>query len=195
MNTGVPILQLEESKTIPPNSDYIVNMGDGSGTKRVTQETLVKEVKESAIDILDSKEEIEANTDEGKIAGALGVKEKIEEISTLLNNIKSYSAIFSGINVAAGANIFAAVLTVPPGLYIVCVDARSDTRITQGRYFVRIDGKSENVENSISSNNTSHVYFTQIIQVTDGELKLKVYNESANDIKALMGSLQAVRLK
>ena len=104
---GQPIADLEKVTEVPSGSLYIANMGDGSGTKAVTQETLTKEVGKglkvgdlaelqtenknnlvaaineaaqsggggAAVDILDTKEEIEANTESGKAAGAQAVKE------------------------------------------------------------------------------------------------------------------------
>lgn len=111
------LAQLEQSTTIPAGSLHLVEMGDGSGTKTVTQETLVKEtgealkignlaelqteektsiveaineVKQSGgsggevVDILDSKEEIEANTEPGKVAGAAAVKEMFSELNDKL---------------------------------------------------------------------------------------------------------------
>lgn len=41
------LAQLEQSTTIPAGSLHLVEMGDGSGTKTVTQETLVKETGEA----------------------------------------------------------------------------------------------------------------------------------------------------
>ena len=98
--------QLEKAETVPAGSLHLIEMGDGSGTKAVTQETLIKETgkalkvgdlaqlqtenKENlvdaineaaqsggggaAVDILDTPEEIEANTETGKAAGAAAVK-------------------------------------------------------------------------------------------------------------------------
>lgn len=110
---GQPIADLEKVTEVPSGSLYPVTMGDGSGTKAVTQETLTKEVgkglkvgdlaalqtenKENlvaaineaaqsggggaAVDILDTKEEIEANTEPGKAAGAQAVKEMFGKIN------------------------------------------------------------------------------------------------------------------
>lgn len=110
---GQPIADLEKVTEVPSGSLYIANMGDGSGTKAVTQETLTKEVGKglkvgnlaelqtenknnlvaaineaaqsggggAAVDILDTKEEIEANTESGKAAGAQAVKEMLSEIN------------------------------------------------------------------------------------------------------------------
>lgn len=108
MDTGTMLSQLEQTTEIPDGSLHLVEMGDGSGTKTVTQETMVEEtgkalkignmeelqtenktsivaaineVQQSggsggtSVDILDSQEEIEANTEAGKAAGALAVQE------------------------------------------------------------------------------------------------------------------------
>ena len=98
--------QLEKAETVPAGSLHLIEMGDGSGTKAVTQETLIKETGKAlkvgdlaqlqtenkeklvdaineaaqsggggaAVDILDTPEEIEANTETGKAAGAAAVK-------------------------------------------------------------------------------------------------------------------------
>lgn len=44
MGVGIPISQYEKATEIPNETLYIAEMGDGSGTKVVTQETLTKEV-------------------------------------------------------------------------------------------------------------------------------------------------------
>lgn len=101
------LAQLEQTTEIPGGSLHLIEMGDGSGTKTVTQETIMEEtgkalkignmeelqtenktsivaaINEAAqsggggtsVDILDSQEEIEANTEAGKAAGALAVQE------------------------------------------------------------------------------------------------------------------------
>ncbi len=113
MSIAQPIAGLEKTTEIPERSTYIVEMGDGSGTRAVTQETLTAEVgkglkvgdlknlqtnekgslvaaiNEAAqsggsgeqVDILDSKETIEANTTPGKAAGALAVKQMVSELN------------------------------------------------------------------------------------------------------------------
>ena len=125
MNVGTPIPQYEKAQNIPSGTTYIADMGDGSGTKGITQEVLTKEVgkglkignteeletdnKESivkaineaaksggdgsAVDILDSKEEIEANTQSGKVAGALAVQEMFSEINSNLTRMTDNDAI------------------------------------------------------------------------------------------------------
>lgn len=116
---GQSISELEKTETIPENSTYIVEMGDGSGTKAVTQKTLTEETEKalkigdlkdlqtedktnlvaaineaaqsggtgnddsSSVDILDTQEEIEANTESGKAAGAIVVKEIFTELISL----------------------------------------------------------------------------------------------------------------
>lgn len=116
MSIAQPIAGLEKTTMIPERSMYIVEMGDGSGTRAATQETLVTEVgkglkvgdlaglqtnaKESLVDaineaaqsggsgeqvdILDSKETIEANTTPGKAAGALAVKQMVGALNDKL---------------------------------------------------------------------------------------------------------------
>ncbi len=121
---ATPLSQLEKTTTIPGESLHIVEMGDGSGTKVVTQKTLVEEtgnalkignlaelqtenkenlvaaINEAAqsggggasVDILDSKEEIEANTEAGKVAGAMAVKGMFTELNDKVNgNILTYN--------------------------------------------------------------------------------------------------------
>lgn len=55
------------------------------------------------IDVLDTKEEIEANTDEEKMAGALAVKGMFGEINSKLINIKTLN--FNGASGAVYINI------------------------------------------------------------------------------------------
>lgn len=117
MNSGMPFAQLRSAETIPQESIFPMSMGDGTGTKKVTKEILVKEMRESlkvgnleelqtenkeslvgainevkqsggggaSIDVLDSKEEIEANTQEGKSAGALALKEMFGSLNDKLS--------------------------------------------------------------------------------------------------------------
>lgn len=40
MNQGIHINRLAEASTIPSGSMFLVRMGDGTGTKRVSKETL-----------------------------------------------------------------------------------------------------------------------------------------------------------
>ena len=107
------ITQLEQATVVPAGSLHLVEMGDGSGTKAVTQEVLEEKIGEAlkigdlaqlqtenkesivaaineaaqsggggaTVDILDSKEEIEANTETGKAAGALAVQEMFTELN------------------------------------------------------------------------------------------------------------------
>lgn len=124
MGVGTPISQYEKATSIPENSTYIADMGDGSGTKGVTQKKLAEEVGKalkigniealqtedktslvgaineaaqsggggSAVDILDTKEEIEANTEPGKAAGAQAVKEMFGALNDNINgNILTYN--------------------------------------------------------------------------------------------------------
>lgn len=125
MDTGTMLSQLEQTIEIPGGSLHLVEMGDGSGTKTVTQETLteetgkalkignmeelqtenktsivaaINEVKQSggsggiSVDILDSQEEIEANTEAGKAAGALAVQEMFGALNDNLgDNILTYN--------------------------------------------------------------------------------------------------------
>lgn len=124
MSLSQPIMNLERTDNIPQESTFVVEMGDGAGTKAVTKETLTKEMGEalkvgnleelqteakssivaaineaaqsggggSAVDILDTKEEIEANTEPGKAAGALAVKEMFGALNDNINgNILTYN--------------------------------------------------------------------------------------------------------
>lgn len=47
MNQGKKITELEKAASVPDGSSYIVEMGDGTGTKRVLHEDVVKSVGES----------------------------------------------------------------------------------------------------------------------------------------------------
>lgn len=116
MSMEQPISGLEKAERIPQGTTYVTSMGDGSGTKNITQELLTKEVgkglnlgnllelmtenKASIVeainelkglvddmDILGTPEEIEANTEEGKAAGALAVKEMVSELNNNLSNL------------------------------------------------------------------------------------------------------------
>lgn len=103
--SAIQMSQLELATAIPAGSLHMVEMGDGSGTQVVTQETLVKETGKSlkvgdlteletedktslvgainetkksgggSVDIMKTPEEIEANTEPDKAAGALAMKE------------------------------------------------------------------------------------------------------------------------
>lgn len=124
MSLSQPIMNLERTDNIPQESTFVVEMGDGAGTKAVTKETLTKEMGEalkvgnleelqteakssivaaineaaqsgsggSAVDILDTKEEIEANTEPGKAAGAQAVKEMF---SALNDNLQGFTPIIN----------------------------------------------------------------------------------------------------
>lgn len=120
MSLTQPIMNLEKTSSIPQGSTFVVEMGDGSGTKAVTKENLEKSTGEalkignleelqteakgsivaaineaaqlgsggSAVDILDTKEEIEANTESGKAAGAQAVKEMFSELNDKLKGFE-----------------------------------------------------------------------------------------------------------
>ena len=114
MNAGMTFGQLKSSETIPDGSIFPVSMGDGTGSKKVTKETLVTEIgkdlkigdlndlktqdktslveainEAATLDVLDTKEEIEANTEAGKIAGAQAVKEMVGELNDNLSNLST----------------------------------------------------------------------------------------------------------
>ena len=55
----------------------------------------INEVNSKEVTVLDSLEEIEANTDGGKVAGALGVKEMFAEVSESLGNLYSKTLLAS----------------------------------------------------------------------------------------------------
>lgn len=88
MHEGIPFSQIEETEEIPRNSKFLACMGDGSGVKTVTKETMDEEMKKN-IDILDSQEEIQANTDPQKVAGALAVKEMVGELNDNLSSLNT----------------------------------------------------------------------------------------------------------
>lgn len=88
MHEGIPFSQIEETEEIPRNSKFLACMGDGSGVKTVTKETMDEEMKKN-IDILDSQEEIQANTDPQKVAGTLAVKEMVGELNDNLSSLNT----------------------------------------------------------------------------------------------------------
>ena len=47
MTQGKKITELEKAASVPDGSSYIVEMGDGTGTKRVLHEDMVKSVGSS----------------------------------------------------------------------------------------------------------------------------------------------------
>ena len=140
------ITQLERATTVPAGSLHLVEMGDGSGTKAVTQEVLEEKIGEvlkvgdlkelqtedktslvaainevaqsggggASIDILDTPEEIEANTEPEKVAGALAVKEMFDELNDNLqfpDGVKFYPDVQNGVrgyntDAARGADTF-----------------------------------------------------------------------------------------
>lgn len=90
MSMEQPISGLKKAERIPQGTTYVSSMGDGSGTALVSQELLEEEVKEKvSVDVLDTKEEIEANTEEGKAAGALAVKEMVSELNDNLSELSA----------------------------------------------------------------------------------------------------------
>ena len=114
MNAGMTFGQLKSSETIPDGSIFPISMGDGTGSRKVTMETLVTEIgkdlkigdlndlktqdktslveainEAATLDVLDTKEEIEANTEAGKIAGAQAVKEMVGELNDNLSDLNT----------------------------------------------------------------------------------------------------------
>ncbi len=69
--------------------NQIGNLTDLTTTKKDSLVEAVNEVNKKGVDVLDTKEEIEANTDAGKVAGALAVKEMVGEVSASLVVIES----------------------------------------------------------------------------------------------------------
>lgn len=143
------LTQLETAETIPAGSLYMMEAGDGSGTKTVTQETLeqkmgqalkvgdltelateeketlvgaINEAAQSgggaAVDVLDSREEIEANTQSGKSAGALAVKEMVGELNSKISEIVKISIVTGNIpEIANGENYTVSIQINPPNGY------------------------------------------------------------------------------
>ncbi|MCI6715537.1 MAG: hypothetical protein MR523_11435, partial [Lachnospiraceae bacterium] len=64
--------------------NQIGNLTDLTTTQKGSLVEAINEVNEKEVDVLDTKEEIEANTDSGKVAGALAVKEMVGEVSASL---------------------------------------------------------------------------------------------------------------
>lgn len=74
-----------------------LKIGDLENLQTTNKASIVAAINEatqsgggSAVDILDSKEEIEANTEEGKVAGALAVQEMFSEINSKLNELYDF---------------------------------------------------------------------------------------------------------
>ena len=77
MNEGKTIFDLPEAANVPSGSRYAVEMGDGSGTKGVTHETMVRDVGKALP--LGSTADLET-TDKDTLVGAINeVKRKAEE--------------------------------------------------------------------------------------------------------------------
>lgn len=64
--------------------NQIGNLTDLTTTQKCSLVEAINEVNKKEVDVLDTKEEIEANTDAGKVAGALAVKEMVGEVSASL---------------------------------------------------------------------------------------------------------------
>lgn len=69
--------------------NQIGNLEDLTTTNKGSLVEAINEVNEKEVDVLDTKEEIEANTDSGKVAGALAVKEMVGEVSASLGDISN----------------------------------------------------------------------------------------------------------
>lgn len=67
--------------------NQIGNLEDLTTTNKGSLVEAINEVNEKEVDVLDTKEEIEANTDSGKVAGALAVKEMVGEVSASLADL------------------------------------------------------------------------------------------------------------
>lgn len=66
----------------------------------------INEVNEKEVDVLDTVEEIEANTDGGKVAGALPVKQIINSLTALKTNFQDgVNKIVSAVNTKAGTTL------------------------------------------------------------------------------------------
>lgn len=73
--------------------NQIGNLEDLTTTNKGSLVEAINEVNEKEVDVLDTKEEIEANTDSGKVAGALAVKEMVGEVSASLADLATIGTI------------------------------------------------------------------------------------------------------
>ena len=73
--------------------NQIGNLTDLTTTQKGSLVEAINEVNEKEVDVLDTKEEIEANTDSGKVAGALAVKKMVGEVSASLYNLDYDNAV------------------------------------------------------------------------------------------------------
>lgn len=189
MAVGTPIPQYEKATSIPDNTTYIADMGDGSGTKGITQQLLTETVgkglkvgnleelqtenKESIVgaineaaqsggggssaDILDTKEEIEANTESGKAAGAQAVKEMFTELNDNLG----------GCSIEQDGEDF----------YIVGADAVRKKLGDSGDWEVTMDIHNRTINNGTGATISDRFYTTLKIYIRDGKVTQSGFSE------------------
>lgn len=101
---------------------------------------------------------------------------------------------FNDKSVNAGSTSIFASLNVPAGMYIVIGMVRSDVENTSGRYFVCINDGIQ-FQDAVTIHKISSAVIADIVNVADGIINLKVFNESSNVTTGFQGSLKAVRIK
>lgn len=79
MNQGLTINELEHATTVPANSRYVVEMGDGTGTKAVTHEDVVKAVG-GDLPLGDTKD-LETLAKDNFVAAINEIKERTDKAS------------------------------------------------------------------------------------------------------------------
>ena len=218
-----PISTLKKAERIPQGTTYVASMGDGSGTMRVSQDLLTQEVgkglnlgdllelmtvnKDSIVeainelkgliddvDILDTSEEIEANTESGKAAGALAVKEMVSELNDkLTNNLgKIYRTTeYPNKNISAMTRL--CTLTVPAGTYVVNASVASLTETyfsigfsNQANELPRTSAQGRNAATIASANITKTQKYTSQTTIElwiDPSANLNVYEYLLEAIK------------
>ena len=79
MNQGQTIFELEHATTVPAGSRYVVEMGDGTGTKAVTHEDVVKAVG-GDLPLGDTKD-LETLAKDNFVAAINEIKERTDKAS------------------------------------------------------------------------------------------------------------------
>ena len=79
MNQGKTIFDLEQATTVPAGSRYVVEMGDGTGTKSVTHEDVVKAVGGN-LPLGDTKN-LETNAKDNFVNAINEIKERTDNAS------------------------------------------------------------------------------------------------------------------
>ncbi len=145
--------------------------------------------------IITSNTDLMATTVSGYLVDALAVKNQFDVVNSNLSVIGSpWGTYFNDKSVNAGSTSIFASLNVPAGMYIVIGMVRSDVENTSGRYFVCINDGIQ-FQDAVTIHKISSAVIADIVNVADGIINLKVFNESSNVTTGFQGSLKAVRIK